>query len=140
MADGNNLKDRFPERTFNSLILGIGELAAQVSDGAGKVTSAIKETLEDVSSQILDRVTKAAEDEARTRVNQVNHETNEVDVETTDKILNGAMNNSRFDIKVSLAEGILNGLFCGSLITVNIHNYAAPQPPASSEEAKTEES
>lgn len=136
MADGNNLKDRFPERTFNSLILGIGELAAQVSDGAGKVTSAIKETLEDASSQILDRVTKAAEDEARARTSK---ETHGVDVETTDKILNGAMNNSRFDIKVSLAEGILNGLFCGSLITVNIHNHAAPQPPASSEEAETEE-
>ncbi len=110
-----------------------------MSDGAGKVKDAIKVKLEDASSKILDRVTKAAEEEARTRVNQVNHETNEVDVETTDKILNGAMNNSRFDIKVSLAEGILNGLFCGSLVTVNIHNYAAPQPPARSGEAETEE-
>ena len=139
MADGNNLNERFPEGTINSLnslILGLGELAAQVSEGAGKMTNAIKGKLEDASSVIVDKVTKTLEEEAHARANKESHG---IDVETTDKILNGAMNNSRFDIKVSLAEGILNGLFNGSLITVNIHNYAAPQPPASSGQAETEE-
>lgn len=120
MADGNNLRER------------LQELAQNAAQHAEKVSGAIAESFNDLTSIVATKVADAIHEQA-TKVDK----SGEVDVETTDKILNGAMNNSRFEIKVSLAEGILNGLFCGSLITVNIHNYAAPEKPVS-EVAETE--
>jgi hypothetical protein len=97
-------------------------------------TNAFAEKVNAVASEVAGGVAEVIAERAEATL-----KTNKVDVETTDKILNGAMNHSRFDIKVSLAEGLLNGLFCGSLITVNIHNYAASQPPTKPEAAKSEE-
>lgn len=137
MADGNNLEDRIAhqEPTLDALVTGLVDIAIQISESADKVKKSLKQKFEEASQEIVNRSATALEEEARA---QTGKETHGIDVETTDKILNGAMNNSRFDIKVSLAEGIFNGLFCGTtlnLITVHIHQTpaqlpAAPEAPA----------
>lgn len=136
MADGNNFeKKRSDEDSVAKALMLGGELAASAMQSMEQVAGAIQSSLGDVANAMAEKVAKALDERM-----QKAEKHNEVDVETTDKILNGAMNNSRFDVKVSLAEGILNGLFCGSLITVNIHNYAASPQPENSDVSKTEES
>lgn len=125
MADGN-LQDRIAEQPVDKPALDIADIAAELSAGAEKVTASIKGHFENVKTSVIEKVSKEIEKQTR-----INKETNAVDVETTDKILNGAMNNSRFDIKVNLAEGILNGLFCGSGVSfISIHIHQSPQTPA----------
>ncbi len=119
MADGNNMEER--------LAIRVADIAAQVKESAGKLTNSIAEVFTNATATIIERAAQAAEEQAKL---QASREKNEVDVETTDKILNGAMNNSRFDVKVSLAEGILNGLFCGSGVSlISFHFHQASQAP-----------
>lgn len=119
MADGNNMEERLAVR--------VADIAAQVKESAGKLTNSIAEAFTSATATIIERAAQVAEEQAKL---QAGHEKNEVDVETTDKILNGAMNNSRFDVKVSLAEGILNGLFCGSGVSlISFHFHQATQAP-----------
>jgi|GEM_PF-4520658 len=135
MSDGNNVKERVaPEKLADAVLDGAVQIAVNVSQGAEKVSSAIADRVSRFKDEVTEKLVKAVEEQAKTA-----EKSNRVEVETTDKILNGAMNNSRFDIKVSLAEGILNGLFCGSLLTVNIYNYGSTQQPTAPEVAKTEE-
>lgn len=140
MADGNNIQEKIaPQAAKKRPAAGNAEQLAQALTQGSEMVSAAISAFTDLTNALVAKAAEAVEEQAKRVEKSHIEKEHTVEVETTDKILNGAMNNSRFDIKVSLAEGLLNGLFCGSLLTVNIYNYGANQPPVAPEAGKQEE-